>query len=175
MKSDKLLRKLTLTAVFMALSCVATMVIRIPTMAGYTNLGDGVVLLGAYFLGPVYGFAAGGIGSMLADMFAGYAMYMPGTLIIKGGLAWIGAMVARAISKGQVPGLKAIIPAGIVGETWMVLGYWGFESLILGNGAASLASIPNNIAQGVMGVVISAILFSLLKKIPEVRGRLEKG
>ena len=51
MKTDTL-KKITLTALFMALSCVATMVIKIPTMIGYANLGDGVVLLGAYFFSP---------------------------------------------------------------------------------------------------------------------------
>ena len=32
--------KLVLTALLAAMACVATMVIRVPTVAGYTNLGD---------------------------------------------------------------------------------------------------------------------------------------
>ena len=175
MKSDMLLKKLTLTAIFMALSCVATMVIRIPTMAGYTNLGDGVVLLGAYFLGPLPGFLAGGVGSMLADLLGGYGYYMPGTFLVKGGLAWIAAMLIRKFCKEAIPNVPGMIGAGLVGECWMVLGYWGYESLILGNRAASLASIPNNVAQGILGVVISIILFRLLIKVPEVRERFQKG
>ena len=40
------------TALLAALSCVATLVIRIPSpTGGYMNLGDTVVLLGAYLLG----------------------------------------------------------------------------------------------------------------------------
>ena len=73
MKHDKLTR-LILAALFAALTCAATMLIHIPMPAtnGYINLGDCVVLLSAFFLGPVYGMAAGGIGAMLADLLLGW-------------------------------------------------------------------------------------------------------
>ena len=49
---------------FAALSCAATMVIRIPTPIG------GLCLLAGWILGPWYGFAAAGLGSALADLLA---------------------------------------------------------------------------------------------------------
>ena len=56
-----------------ALVCVATMVIKIPSpLNGYINLGDCIVLLSGWLLSPVYGFMAAGLGSALADLFAGY-------------------------------------------------------------------------------------------------------
>ena len=68
--NDKKIRKLVLAALLAALVCVATMVVQIPSpMQGYVNLGDCFVLLSGWLLGPWYGFAAGGIGSMLADIF----------------------------------------------------------------------------------------------------------
>ena len=74
--NDKKIRKLVLAALLAALVCVATMVVQIPSpMQGYVNLGDCFVLLSGWLLGPWYGFAAGGIGSMLADLFLGYAHY----------------------------------------------------------------------------------------------------
>ena len=59
------LQKLVLAALFAALTYVATNIIHMPTPVtnGYVNLGDCMVLLGAFLLGPVYGAAAGGIGS----------------------------------------------------------------------------------------------------------------
>ena len=98
MKHDKLI-KLVLAALFAALTCVATMLIHIPMPAtnGYINLGDGMVLLGAFLLGPAYGFAAGGLGSMLADLLLGYASYAPGTFIIKGLTALVAALILRAL------------------------------------------------------------------------------
>ena len=58
MKLEKTL-KLTYTAMLTAMVCVATMLIRIPTMVGYTNLGDGFILLSAFLFGPFYGAVAG--------------------------------------------------------------------------------------------------------------------
>lgn len=73
--------KLVRAAMFCALSCVATMVIRIPSpMNGYVNLGDCFVLLGGWILGPYYGFLAGGVGSALADFLLGYGHYVPAHL-----------------------------------------------------------------------------------------------
>ena len=75
---NKKLTKLVICGMFAAITCVATMVIQIPSpMSGYINLGDCVVLLGAFLLGPVYGAVAGGVGSMLADLISGYVIYVP--------------------------------------------------------------------------------------------------
>lgn len=58
-------REIVLTALFAALACVATMVIRIPTPAtsGYIHPGDAIVILCGLILGPRYGFLAAGLGS----------------------------------------------------------------------------------------------------------------
>ncbi|MFB9640647.1 ECF transporter S component, partial [Streptomyces spiralis] len=78
--SDKKIRKLVVSALMAALTYVATMVIQIPSpMNGYVNLGDCFVLLSGWLLGPWWGGAAAGIGSMLTDLFAGYTSYAPGT------------------------------------------------------------------------------------------------
>ena len=92
MKHQKLYH-LVLAALFAALTYVATNIIRVPIPAtdGYINLGDCVVLLGAFLLGPVYGAAAGGIGSALADILSGYAVFAPGTFVIKALIAVIAA------------------------------------------------------------------------------------
>ena len=67
--NDKKIRKLVLAALLAALVCVATMVVQIPSpMQGYVNLGDCFVLLSGWLLGPGYGAAAAGIGSMLVDL-----------------------------------------------------------------------------------------------------------
>ena len=82
--TDKKLHRLVLAALFTALTTVMTMVIQVPSpMQGYVNLGDCGVLLSAWVLGPAWGGAAAGIGSMLADLLSGYAHYAPGTLVIK--------------------------------------------------------------------------------------------
>ena len=92
-KRNETIRMLVLSAMFAALCCVTTMLVRFPTVAGYTNIGEGMCLLAGLVLGPWYGFFAAGIGSGLADLLAGYAHYVPGTFIIKGLVALVAALL----------------------------------------------------------------------------------
>ena len=85
---DANIKKLVLAALMAALTYVATSIVQIPSpMQGYVNLGDCIVLLSGWILGPWWGAAAGGIGSMLVDLIGGYGHYAPGTLVIKGCMA----------------------------------------------------------------------------------------
>ena len=69
---------IVLAALFAALTCVATMVVKIPSpLKGYINLGDCMVLLAGWLLPPGFSFLAAGLGSALADVFAGYFVYAP--------------------------------------------------------------------------------------------------
>lgn len=159
--SDNKTYKLVVTALLTALACVATMVIKVPTPTnGYVNLGDTIVLLCGWMLGPVYGFFAAGVGSALADLINGYMSYVPGTLIIKGVMAVVVYFLAF---KGK-GGLATRILGGVVAEAVMVLGYFGYEATLLGYGLAAAASIPGNIVQGAIGLVVSLVLYELLKK-----------
>ena len=165
MKLEKTL-KLTYTAMLTAMVCVATMLIRIPTMVGYTNLGDGFILLSAFLFGPFYGAVAGGIGSMLADILSGYAFYAPATLVIKGLIAVIAALLWKAMRKRGGDKVWKKILASLVAEIWMAAGYWTFETLFLGEAKAALASVPNISAQGLVGVVLGMVLYYALSKLP---------
>ena len=93
------IKRLVLAALFTALTVVATMVIRIPApLVGYANLGDTMVLLSAWVLGPVWGMAAGGIGSMIADLL-GYPPYAVATLVIKALMALVAGGIFRAMGR----------------------------------------------------------------------------
>ena len=173
MKHEKL-QKLVLTALFAALTFVATNIIHIPTPAtnGYINLGDCMVLLGACMLGPVYGAAAGGIGSMLADLLLGYMAYVPGTLLIKGLMAMTAALLYKAL-KNRIGSIAATVIGGITAECIMIIGYFAYESTLLGYGIAAAASIPGNAVQGFVGLVLGTVLHQILYHIPVVRRNVE--
>ena len=167
MKHQKLYR-LCLAALFAALCLVATNIIHIPIPAtdGYINLGDCVVLLGAFLLGPVYGAAAGGVGSALADILTGYTVFAPGTFVIKAGIAVIAALIMKALG-GKTK--AASVVAGIAGEVWMVLGYFLYESIFLRYGLAAAGSIGGNAIQAVAGVILAAALYAVLSKVPQIK------
>ncbi len=154
-------KKLVLCALFAALACVATMVIRIPTPTnGYINLGDCIVLLSGFLLGPVYGTAAGGIGSALADMIAGYGEYIVPTLIIKALMALCAAYIYIAAKKRFL----GVLVGGIAAEIIMVAGYFVCEALFLGFGFGAVASIPGNVVQGIGGIIFSCVIMAVFNK-----------
>lgn len=163
------LKKLILAALFAALSCVATMSIRIPTpgTSGYIHPGDAIVILSGVILGPVWGFLAGGIGSALSDLIGGYFIYVPITFVIKGLVALAAGLLYQKVGKNQKSRYIAVILGGVADIILVVGGYFVCEFFIYGAGAA--ASIPANIIQGVGGLVISCILYPILISIPNVR------
>ena len=161
-------RAMVVTALLAALSCVATLVIAIPSpTGGYMNLGDTVVLLGAFLLGGAYGAAAGAIGPALADLISGYAAYVPATLVIKALMALLAAAVYHA--GGKKP--WALVLSGAAAEVWMVAGYWLYDGFLMRSLAGSLAGVPSNLVQGAFGVIVSTALALALKGVRPVRDR----
>lgn len=153
---NKNLTKLVLTALFAAMACVATMIIKIPTLGtnGYVNIGDTIVLLSAWIIGGVYGGLAAGIGSCLADLINGYGTYVPGTLVIKFFMAIAAYIVYMAFKKINMNKIVAYVVSGIIAEVVMVVGYFLYESTLLGYGIAAAGSIGSNAIQGVTCLVL---------------------
>lgn len=157
------IRRLVLAALFTALTVVATMVIRVPSpLGGYANLGDTLVLLSAWVLGPVWGMAAGGIGSMLADLL-GYPPYAVATLVIKGLMALLAGVILRAMGR-RGHRLIARLVGALAAEAVMVLGYFVFEALFLGLGWSAALNIPFNLVQGVLCLVAAVVLAQVLER-----------
>lgn len=146
-------RKLVAAALLAALACAATF-ISIPYGIGYLNLGDCFVLLSGWLLGPVYGAFAGGIGPMLADVFMGYYVYAPATLVIKMLMAVAAYFAAKAFSSKR---LAASVVSGVCAEAVMVLGYFLYETILYGVGSAVPGLLFNSI-QGVAGILCAVLL-----------------
>ena len=166
MQSNKI-RKITLASVMAALTCVATMLIRIPTPTkGYVNLGDCIVNISAWLLGPVWGAAAAGFGSAAADLFAGYVMYAPATLVIKSLMAVVCFKIFDLTGK-KFHSLPARIISAASAEIVMILRYFLFETVVYGSAVTASLGIVGNLFQGVMGTVSSVILYeAVIRRIP---------
>lgn len=169
---DSKVKKLVAAALLAALATVMTMVIQVPSpMQGYVNLGDCAVLLAAWILGPLWGGAAAGIGSMMADVLSGYMHYAPGTLVIKFLMAVAAGLIFKTVRESGSNGKKlgAEIVGGVAAEAIMVLGYFGYCGLWLGKGLAAAASIPGNIVQGVIGLVCAVLVYNILDRCHALR------
>ena len=151
--SDKKIRFMVTAAVMAALTYVATTVVRIPApTGGYVHMGDGLVLLCGWILGPWWGGAAAGIGSMLVDLLGGYMSFVPGTLVIK----FLDAMAAALIVKALGRRTYSYVLGGIAGEAIMVAGYFVYEAAALKLGMGAAAGVLANVGQGAVGLVIGS-------------------
>lgn len=149
MKSEQI-KKLTLTGLMCAIVVIATMfaAVPVPGVAGaYANAGDAAVYAAAYLLGAPWGVAAAAVGSGLADILIGSALYAPATFFIKGVMALIAAKTVRG--KG---GKWMLAVCGLV----MTAGYFAYECLIYGAETAMI-SIPANLIQGIAGALLGSM------------------
>lgn len=156
-------KKIVIAGLFAALTCIATMIIKIPSpLKGYINLGDCVVLTAGWMLSPAYAFLAAGLGSAFADIFSGYATYAPATFVIKGLMALIAFYGFRLFQK-KIGNLPSRIISGVFAEIIMVLGYFVFEGFLYGF-APSAVNIPPNCIQGVAGLLLGIMITKALEK-----------
>ncbi len=166
--------KLVLTALMTCLVLVATISIRIPSpfTQGYVHLGDSMIFLSVLLLGKKGGSVAAGLGSALADIMGGYAMYSIWTLIIKALMAFIMGIFIEAATKkekkhiklGNMPLIEIVgmVIAGIE----MVIGYAVVDGVFAGNLLSGFLGAPFNVAQFTVGLVLATVLAMALYKTP---------
>ncbi len=168
-------KQLTIAGVLAALVFIATLLIAIPipTGYGYLHLGDTFVYLCGALMGPIGAFPAA-IGSLLADIAAGYAMYAVPTFIIKGLDAFVVASVLAIFKKKTSDDklqVKHLSIAALFGGIVMVTGYFFTESLLLGYGfAVAIANVFPNAVQAVGGMIIFVLLYFPLQSVIKKMG-----
>ena len=154
-KHSAKLRLMVLTGLFSALIYVFTAYLHVPTGAGYTHAGDGLIYLAASILPTPYAAAAGAIGGGLADGLSGFAVWIPATLIIKAVTATFFSNKGKKII--TLRNILAIIPSLIL----CVAGYSLYESIVISKGfswavlTAALSQTPAYVVQ----VTASSILY----------------
>ncbi len=149
------LRRVTAAGLFAALIYVFTAYLHIPTGAGYTHAGDGLIYIAACILPTPYAMAAGTIGGALSDGLTGFLVWMPATIIIK-------AITAAFFSNKSdkiltLRNILGIIPSLIL----CIAGYSLYEGTIMAGGF-SLAAITAAFGQTpayCIQVGTSALLF----------------
>ncbi len=237
-------KKLAYTGIMTALVFLATFLVKIPIpfSTGYIHLGDCMVFLAALLLGWKYGAFAAGVGSMLADIMGGYAIWAGPTLIIKSVMALIIGLALRNMKTGSkfvygssavilwtafIIGMRRILTGGMENQIdelaqimekdttqltglanvsssvlvisavavlalvagiyiylrkkenkidlmfiiglvsaglWMVTGYYLTEYLLYGNKIVPIFSIPLNLLQFTVGLIIASAVYLPLKK-----------
>ena len=158
-------QKLALTSLMTALVLVATIAVRIPIplTQGYIHLGDAMIYFGAIVLGRRNGSIAAGLGSALADVLGGFAVWAPWSLVIKAGMAFIAGSVMHRTEADHRLDISGKIVGMAAGGLLMTAGYFAAETVMYGNPAVALIGVPWNIAQFAAGIAISLMLSAAVK------------
>lgn len=169
---------LSLVGIFSGLICILTMIISIPIPAtqGFINIGDAGVMITGLLFGPIIGGIAGGVGSSLADVFLGYTIYAPATLLIKGLEGFVVGLIANPKKQNSRINHRDIISV-ITGGLLMTYGYFLYEIFLFGIPGAVYELLLNGVIQFGLGGLI-AILFiisirkTLILNFPQVFDKL---
>lgn len=122
---ERLNKTRNLTVTFSAIFAVLVFLVTsgfslyIPQTKGFFNIGEAAVYIAALLGGPYIGSFAGGFGSMMADIFLGYYIYAPATLVIKGLEGFIVGYVSRkgfskASPRSKILGLTLTLAIGLL-------------------------------------------------------------
>ena len=160
-------RRVVMCGLCMALILVVTRfsAIPLPFVSGaYINLGDSFVFGAAWLLGGLWGGLAAGMGSALADLLLGAALYAPATLIIKFVMALLAGLLFEK-TKGKVF-LELLVM--FVGGLVMTAGYFIYECFLAGVGAAA-PSLLFNLIQAAAGALAGLLLVRVAKRFPQLK------
>ncbi|MDR0947180.1 MAG: TIGR04002 family protein [Ruminococcus sp.] len=156
---QKNLKYLCLSGIFAALIFAVTM-LHIPAGNGYIHMGDAVIFLCASILPQPFALGAAAIGGGLSDLISGYPMWILPTVIIK-------ALITLSFKNSKRIFTPRNMLACITALIISVGGYFTAEMIIY-NTPQAVLSIPANVIQIVISVVVYTIVGLTIDKIKRV-------
>lgn len=158
MKSKKI-KLVCISGVLTALVFVITAYLHIPTNNGYIHVGDGLIYLAACILPQPYAIAVGAVGALLADCLTGFAVWAPGSVVIKAVTALLFSNKGKRIM--SLHNFIAMIFAAVI----CAGGYYLYESLLYGNFVAPLAGIVASLVQSAASSALFVVIGLAIDKM----------
>lgn len=162
MKNSDKIRLITITSLFTTIVFITTSFVKIPLALGYIHIGDVFIMLSSFMLPPFFAVVSAVIGSVFADLLAGFAIYMPITLLAKG----LMALIASLMFYKKTTILRFLL-GGILGSIVMVASYFVFEGFVYG-WAPAIANLPMQFIQPAVAIVVGGIIIFAIRKLPMV-------
>ncbi|MDW0118764.1 ECF transporter S component [Sporosarcina thermotolerans] len=162
---------LVLTAILSTLVLISTMFINIKLpigQGGLIHLGTGALFIVAILFGPKKGALAGAIGMGLFDIFGGWIIWAPTTIVARALQGYIVGKIAWS-NGHRGDSVKLNILAAVASTPVMLAVYYIGQGIMYNNWVAPLASIPGDLIQSVVGLLIAIPLCLALKKTPFFR------
>lgn len=160
---------LIINAMLIALVFLSTFFlnIKLPIAAngGLVHLGTAMLFIASILFGPKKAALAGAIGMGLFDIVGGWALWAPITIVARGLQGYIVGKIAW--SKGRNGTSIAFnVIATIVSIPFMIAVYYIGEGILYGNWIAPLASVPGDLVQNILGIIVAVPVCVALKKVP---------
>lgn len=157
---------LVITAILAALVFVATVFINIKLpfgQGGLIHLGTTMLFISAILFGPKKGALAGAIGMGLFDIVGGWLIWAPTTIIARALQGFIVGKIAWSNGhKGDSIDLNIL--GAVISMPAMIAVYYFGQAIMFKSWIAPMASIPGDIIQNVVGLLIAIPVCIMLKK-----------
>ncbi len=153
-------RSLAISSILAALIFVFTAFLsfRLTTTSAYMHLGDAIIYCAGLLISAPWAAGTAAVGSLFADLILGAAEYIPATIIIKGLMGFLCAVMMKKA------GFSRFLITCIIAGAIMFLGYALYEVLLGGWGRA-YGGLVQNLIQWVAGVAAAAVLYYPVKRI----------
>ncbi|MGG2082970.1 ECF transporter S component [Lysinibacillus pakistanensis] len=159
---------LVITAILAALVFVATMFINLKLpfgQGGLIHLGTSMLFISAILFGSKKGALAGAIGMGLFDIVGGWLIWAPTTIISRALQGFIVGKIAWSQGySGDNIGLNIL--GAVVSMPVMIAIYYVGQAIMFNSWIAPLASIPGDVIQNIVGLIIAIPVCIVLKKTP---------
>ena len=160
---------LIMTAMLVALVFLSTFFLNIKlpisVNGGLVHLGTGMLFIASILFGPKKGALAGAIGMGFFDLVGGWLLWAPITIAARGLQGFIVGKIAW--SNGRKGSSLALnVTATIVSIPFMIAVYYFGEVILYGNWIVPLTSIPGDLLQNALGMIIAIPVCVALKKVP---------
>ena len=160
---------LIMTAMLVALVFLSTFFLNIKlpisVNGGLVHLGTAMLFIASILFGPKKGALAGAIGMGLFDLVGGWLLWAPITIVARGLQGFIVGKIAW--SNGRKGSSLALnVTATIVSIPFMIAVYYFGEVILYGNWIVPLTSIPGDLLQNALGMIIAIPVCVALKKVP---------
>lgn len=158
---------LILTSMLIALVFVATIFLNIKLPiggnGGLVHLGTAFAFIASILFGPKKGALAGALGMGLFDLVSGWTLWAPFTIVARGLQGYIVGKIAW--SNGRNGSSIPFNLLGIIASVPVMLAvYYICEGILYSNWIAPVLSIPGNITQNVVGIIVAIPVCAVLKK-----------
>lgn len=158
--------ELVLIAMMSALVFVATSLLNVKLPFGHgglIHLGTAMLFIAALLFGPKVGALAGMIGMGLFDLLGGWLVWFPITIVARflqgyvvGKIAWSNGAKGDQFRRNLI--------ATIASVPVMLAVYYVGQAIMFDNWIAPLASVPGNVAQNVIGLLIAIPTAAVMKR-----------